>query len=612
MACAGVAEAVMAQFAALPKTGKPQPHEHTVLAGMALSLPAAGASIGWPDGGGSSVAPRAWPQQELAVVAIGTGTKCLGAFKRLPGGGAVNDCHAEVLCRRALLRWLYGEARQVVERYRQAVQQAAGQLDAPAAAAAAATRVLRLVPPAGGDGTAGDLFGGWRCELQPGVGLHLYISQPPCGDASILGPAASCHHPQHQHQQHQPPQETRGSQAARQHSSPEAAAAAACADSRGGGGSAQAQAGGFGRTGAKALKRQRIGGSGDQLSAAPSGPVEEAQQAHCEQQPGMQEQQQEEQWRLPQQHEVEPYAQAQAVGVGALLGGLLASPLHLSSVTVPLQHGEAAGSAAPSPTLAAVVGAAAAADKQPQVPSSASVAEVAELALRRALLDRTAELAAQRLPPGFRRAPPALHIHVPGSMPAPGSGSSGGGGGSEGSRAHSLGLAPSATRRVAGGSSVVWFAPPSPAFKWKRQAGSAADVLSGGSSEAVIGGTGLKAGSARVQAGQAAPPSAHPSVCKAALFAQWQELAAALRSLSPPPAVALAPDAAADIPARPEQPQRPPPEQLRLQDMRYGQAKRAACPQYAAAWQGLLQPPSPLHGWIPKPAALEEFALAPA
>ena len=315
MACAGVAEAVMAQFAALPKTGKPQPHEHTVLAGMALSLPAAGASIGWPDGGGSSVAPRAWPQQELAVVAIGTGTKCLGAFKRLPGGGAVNDCHAEVLCRRALLRWLYGEARQVVERYRQAVQQAAGQLDAPAAAAAAATRVLRLVPPAGGDGTAGDLFGGWRCELQPGVGLHLYISQPPCGDASILGPAASCHHPQHQHQQHQPPQETRGSQAARQHSSPEAAAAAACADSRGGGGSAQAQAGGFGRTGAKALKRQRIGGSGDQLSAAPSGPVEEAQQAHCEQQPGMQEQQQEEQWRLPQQHEVEPYAQAQAVGV---------------------------------------------------------------------------------------------------------------------------------------------------------------------------------------------------------------------------------------------------------------------------------------------------------
>lgn len=89
-----VAEAVLAQWAALPKTGKPQPHEHTVLAGIALSLPADGNSCGGHASGtqlqhqaagggdGSGQQEQQQPQQQrpqqqqrLAVVALGTGTK---------------------------------------------------------------------------------------------------------------------------------------------------------------------------------------------------------------------------------------------------------------------------------------------------------------------------------------------------------------------------------------------------------------------------------------------------------------------------------------------------------------------------------------------------------
>lgn len=292
-----VAEAVLAQFAALPKTGKPQAHEHTVLAGIALSLPPPAlsgssdapimpptapstdnATLGkqvaqQPAGGQAAAGGRGSRQQpaggQLAVAALATGTKCLGASRRLPGGGAVNDCHAEALCRRALLRWLYSEMRLVVDRCNQALRSdVSATVSLAAAASAASTRVLQLVPPrpveAGGGASAAvaasDLFGGWRFRLQPRLQLHLYISQPPCGDASILDTLC---HPDGRQQ-----------------------AGAAAADSAA---SAAAAGSSFGRTGAKPLKRPRVGGGQDGLAPAPPA--------------------------LPQQHEVEPYAAAQAAGV---------------------------------------------------------------------------------------------------------------------------------------------------------------------------------------------------------------------------------------------------------------------------------------------------------
>lgn len=215
-----VAAAVLAQFESLPKTGKPQPHEYTVLAGIALTLPPAPqlpAAAGQPQPaaavGGVALPGQLTPQQAqhtaqqqpqreqqlppLVVVALGTGTKCLAASKRDPSGRAVNDCHAEAACRRALLRWLYCEAAEAVR------QQRMGQRDGTAVLQVRPRRPPNCVPPSAGSSVEETLpqplplalpkvaaaekgLPAWELAVRPGVQLHMYVSQPPCGDASIL------------------------------------------------------------------------------------------------------------------------------------------------------------------------------------------------------------------------------------------------------------------------------------------------------------------------------------------------------------------------------------------------------------------------------------------
>eukprot|EP00962_Isochrysis_galbana_P031982 scaffold10469_cov118-Isochrysis_galbana.AAC.10 len=130
-----IATAVHAQYSRLGPTGKPQGGEWTVLAGILLAGPSG-----------------------VRVVALGTGTKCLPASSIAAdsAGWRLHDSHAEVCARRAFRLFLLAQIR----------------LHSSEVGPAASV-LLRL---------ANGAF-----ELRPEWSVHLYTSQPPCGDASIFG-----------------------------------------------------------------------------------------------------------------------------------------------------------------------------------------------------------------------------------------------------------------------------------------------------------------------------------------------------------------------------------------------------------------------------------------
>jgi hypothetical protein len=96
-------QAVIEQYNKVGKKGKPHGNEWTVLAGIVLAK-----------------------EEELVtleVVSLGTGNKCLGDSKRTPDGDVVRDSvgcllplltckHAEIISRRALLKFLYLQLRE--------------------------------------------------------------------------------------------------------------------------------------------------------------------------------------------------------------------------------------------------------------------------------------------------------------------------------------------------------------------------------------------------------------------------------------------------------------------------------------------------------------------
>lgn len=98
-----LAEAALAAYASLPKTGKPQPHEHSVLAAIAVTAPLLEKFMGKVD---SCELCRKSNADDIygdntnkehknpVIVALATGTKCLPGSKRANDGSALHDCHA--------------------------------------------------------------------------------------------------------------------------------------------------------------------------------------------------------------------------------------------------------------------------------------------------------------------------------------------------------------------------------------------------------------------------------------------------------------------------------------------------------------------------------------
>ena len=89
------------------------------------------------------------------VVALGTGNRCITGQRLSLEGKAVNDSHAEVITRRALMRFLYSELESFYDNKESIFE----------------------------EGGMNSLL-----KLRDGVNFHLYISTAPCGDGALFTP----------------------------------------------------------------------------------------------------------------------------------------------------------------------------------------------------------------------------------------------------------------------------------------------------------------------------------------------------------------------------------------------------------------------------------------
>ncbi|GAB5363225.1 hypothetical protein AAMO2058_000865500 [Amorphochlora amoebiformis] len=91
-----ISRLVLEKYRSLGKRGKPQDCHWTVLAGFVRSF----ASPAVPG------VPVSVQNHKSEVIALATGTKCVGRKYINKNGETINDSHAEVLARRALVRYL--------------------------------------------------------------------------------------------------------------------------------------------------------------------------------------------------------------------------------------------------------------------------------------------------------------------------------------------------------------------------------------------------------------------------------------------------------------------------------------------------------------------------
>ncbi|XP_014275023.1 tRNA-specific adenosine deaminase 1 [Halyomorpha halys] len=125
-----VAELCLKLYDSFGKNGKPiKGEEWTQLAGVVMEI-----------------------DNKFTVVSLATGTKCIGVNSMCPKGTILNDSHAEVLARRAFLRFIYEEMKEVKN--------------------GGHSEVFKWKSP--------------KFDLRKNLKFHLYTSQVPCGDASII------------------------------------------------------------------------------------------------------------------------------------------------------------------------------------------------------------------------------------------------------------------------------------------------------------------------------------------------------------------------------------------------------------------------------------------
>ncbi|CAF97787.1 unnamed protein product [Tetraodon nigroviridis] len=131
------------KYAALADAGCPSSHaRHKFLAGIVMT--------------------RGFDLGSARVVSLATGTKCRDRGSAADGAGSLSDCHAEVISRRALLRFLYSQLELLLWKPAESQEESV------------------LTPKPGG---------GYR--LRDGLLFHMYVSCSPCGDARLNCPYES-------------------------------------------------------------------------------------------------------------------------------------------------------------------------------------------------------------------------------------------------------------------------------------------------------------------------------------------------------------------------------------------------------------------------------------
>lgn len=90
------------------------------------------------------------------VVSLGSGNRCITGQRLSLEGKVVNDSHAEIICRRAFLTFLYKELERFYENNEQSIFEKGG-------------------------------YNG-RAKVKDDVSFHLYISTAPCGDGALFTP----------------------------------------------------------------------------------------------------------------------------------------------------------------------------------------------------------------------------------------------------------------------------------------------------------------------------------------------------------------------------------------------------------------------------------------
>ena len=92
----------------------------------------------------------------MKVVALGTGTKCISSQYMIPGK-TVNDCHGEVIAKRAFRNYLYKQLNLCFENHEN-------------------DSIFQFEPSSG------------KYILKDGIHFHMYVSTAPCGDARVFMP----------------------------------------------------------------------------------------------------------------------------------------------------------------------------------------------------------------------------------------------------------------------------------------------------------------------------------------------------------------------------------------------------------------------------------------